>query len=61
MTSRAIELIETRLLEAHLVSGNANFSTEGLDERSIETLLEIEPLILEAKALLEAITIIRRV
>ncbi len=61
MTVRMIEQIEARLREAHLVSANAkSFASEGLDDRSIETLLEIEPLIYEAKALLEGVTIVRR-
>ena len=61
MTGHVIAQIETRLREAHLVAANAkSFSTQGLDERSIETLLGIEPLIFEAKALLEAVTIVRR-
>ena len=62
MTGHVIEQIETRLREADLVSANAkSFAIRGLAERSVETLLGIEPLIFEAKALLEAVTIVRRV
>ena len=62
MTMHVIEQIETRLREAHLVSANArSFATQGLEDRSVETLLGIEPLIYEAKTLLEAVTIVRRV
>ena len=62
MTGFVIEQIEARLREAHLVSANAkSFAAEGLQERSLETLLGIEQLIFEAKALLEAVTIIQRV
>ena len=62
MTAHVIEQIETRLREAHLVSANAkSFAAQGLDDRSVETLLGIEPLIYEAKTLLEATTILRRV
>ncbi len=61
MTARVIEQIETRLHEAHLVSANAkSFAAQGLDDRSVETLLGIEQLIYEAKALLDAVTIVRR-
>ena len=62
MTAHVIEQIEARLREAHLVSANAkSFAAQGLDDRSVETLLGIEPLIFEAKTLLEATTILRRV
>ena len=62
LTAHVIEQIETRLREAHLVSANAkSFAAQGLDDRSVETLLGIEPLIYEARALLEATTILRRV
>ena len=62
MTAHVIEQIETRLREAHLVSANAkSFAAQGLDDRSVETLLGIEPLIYEARALLEATTVLRRV
>lgn len=63
IAKHVIEQIETRLREAHLVSANAkSFAAQGgMDERSIETLLGIEPLLYEAKTLLEAATIIRRV
>ena len=61
MTGHVIEQIETRLREAHLVSVNArSFAAQGLDERAVETLLGIEPLIYEAKTLLDAVTIVRR-
>ena len=44
-----------------LVSANAkSFAAQGLEDRSVETLLGVEPLIYEAKALLEAVTIVRR-
>lgn len=53
--------IEMRLREAHLTASNAkSFSSQGLQDRAVETLLNVEPLIFEARALLEALTIVRR-
>lgn len=61
MTGHVTAEIEARLREAHLVATNArSFSSQGLEERSVETLLDVEPLIFEAKALLEAMTVLRR-
>ena len=62
ITAHVIDQIEARLREAHLVSANAKgFAAQGLDDRSVETLLGIEPLIFDTKTLLEATTVLRRV
>lgn len=61
VTAYTVQQIETRLREAHLIATNArSYSAQDLDDRAIETLLDVEPLIYEAKMLLEAVTIFRR-
>lgn len=61
VTAHAVEQIESRLREAQLIAMNAkSFLVQGLEGRSIETLLDVEPLMFEAKTLLDAVTILRR-
>ena len=61
VAAHAFGQIESRLREAHLIAMNAKgFLVQGLEERLIEALLDVEPLMYEAQTLLDTLTMFRR-